>query len=126
MRTLATNRHDIAPQFQRVIRPQFLLGVYAGVRMRCSLDPTYPTLQFHARRKPMPLTKPGDGEVVWIEYPEGRHLQAVYHASSDTYSVDGQHPITAADVANWSYEEHEDTDISDWPTQPEKGKLARD
>jgi hypothetical protein len=74
----------------------------------------------------MPLIKPGDGELVWIEYPEGRHLQAVYDASSDTYAPQGQHPIAAAEVANWSHEEHEDTDISDWPTQPDKGKLARD
>ena len=73
----------------------------------------------------MNIVRPKDGETVWIEYPEGRHFAAKYAAGSDTYTSDSQHPINASLAANWSYEEHEDVDISDWPNQPEKGKLTR-
>ena len=72
----------------------------------------------------MTLRKPNDLETVWIEYPEGRHLQATYDAGSDTYRAKGEMPIAANAVANWSYEEHEDTDISDQPLA-DKGNLTR-
>lgn len=72
----------------------------------------------------MTLRKPSHLETVWIEYPEGRHLRAVYDAESDTYRIAGEAPIAANAVANWSYEEHEDTDISDQPLA-DKGKLTR-
>jgi len=71
----------------------------------------------------MTLRKPGDLETVWIEYPEGRHMRAIYDAGTDTYRV-GSEIVAANAVANWSYEEHEDTDISDQPLAP-KGKLTR-
>ena len=32
----------------------------------------------------MPLKKPNHGEVVWIEYPEGKHFQAEYDAADKT------------------------------------------
>lgn len=71
----------------------------------------------------MALRKPNDGETVWIEFPEGRHLQAVYDAGSDSYRAQGE--TIAADAAtNWSYEQHEDTDISDQPLA-DKGGLTR-
>ncbi|MEP6940969.1 MAG: hypothetical protein ABI846_14475 [Rudaea sp.] len=71
----------------------------------------------------MPLRKPNDGETVWIEYPEGRHLQAVYEAAADAFRA-GSEMIVAQSVANWSYEQHEDTDISDQPLA-DKGGLTR-
>jgi len=71
----------------------------------------------------MALRKPNDGETVWIEYPEGRHLQAVYHAGSDSYRAQGE-MIAADATTNWSYEQHEDTDISDQPLA-DKGGLTR-
>lgn len=71
----------------------------------------------------MTLRKPNDLETVWIEYPEGRHLCAVYDAGTDTYRVESE-IIAANSVANWSYEEHEDTDISDQPLA-DKGGLTR-
>jgi len=73
----------------------------------------------------MPLQKPADGETVWIEYPEGRHFQAVYDAASDSYSAPGLPAVAATSVANWSREEREDYDISDDPQQPTKGRLTR-
>ena len=72
----------------------------------------------------MGLTKPGDGDTVWIEYPEGKHFRALYDSQSDTFTPQGEPPIKATDVANWSYEEHEDYDISDAP-QADKGGLTR-
>ncbi len=60
----------------------------------------------------MGLTKPGHGDTVWIEYPEGKHFRALYDSQSDTFTPQGERPIKAADVANWSYEEHEDYDAS--------------
>jgi hypothetical protein len=72
-----------------------------------------------------PMLKPIDGEVVWIEYPQGRHFRAAYHAANDTFTEDGQSPIDAKRVANWSRQEHEDNDISDQPTADDKGKLTR-
>ena len=71
----------------------------------------------------MTLRKPDDLETVWIEYPEGRHLRAVYDAGSDSYRAEGE-IVPANSVANWSYDEHEDTDISDQPLAP-KGNLTR-
>ena len=71
------------------------------------------------------MIKPDDGATVWIEYPEGRHLKAVYDADNDTFAPDGAHPIAASQIANWSTDEHEDTDISDTVDQDEKGKLTR-
>jgi hypothetical protein len=71
------------------------------------------------------MQTPNDGELVWIEYPEGKHFQAAYDAASNTFVAQGESPIKAGDVANWSYEEHEDYDISDDPLQPEKGRLTR-
>ncbi|HZX92007.1 MAG TPA: hypothetical protein VFE67_15325 [Rudaea sp.] len=73
----------------------------------------------------MPLKKPNDGEIVWVEYPEGKHFQAKYDAASDTYTAQGQQPLSANSVANWSREEREDYDISDDPLQPTKGRLTR-
>lgn len=73
----------------------------------------------------MPAQKPDNAETVWIEHPEGKHFQAEYDAASDTYNVQGQLPIPANSVANWSREEREDYDISDDPLQPTKGRLAR-
>jgi len=72
----------------------------------------------------MSMRKPNHLETVWIEYPEGRHLLATYDAESDSYRTNGSAPIAANAIANWSYEEHEDTDISDQPLA-EKGKLTR-
>jgi len=72
----------------------------------------------------MTLRKPNDLETVWIEYPEGRHLRAVYDAGNDTYRAESEAAIAAHQVANWSYEEHEDTDISDQPLA-DKGNLTR-
>jgi hypothetical protein len=73
----------------------------------------------------MSLQKPDNAETVWIEYPEGRHFRAEYDAASDAYTVQGQPPIPANSVANWSREEREDYDISDDPLQPTKGLLTR-
>lgn len=73
----------------------------------------------------MPLQNPADGETVWIEYPEGKHFQAVFDAASDTYNASGLPAIPAGLVANWSREEREDYDISDDPLQPTKGRLTR-
>jgi len=73
----------------------------------------------------MPLQKPADGETVWIEYPEGKHFQAVYDDASDTYNASGLPAIPAGSVANWSREEREDYDISDDPLQLTKGRLTR-
>jgi hypothetical protein len=73
----------------------------------------------------MTLVKPIDDETVWVEYPEGMHFEAVYNASADTYTPRDGHPIAAKDIANWSRQEHEDTDISDDPRQASKGKLTR-
>ena len=53
----------------------------------------------------MPLQKPNDGEIVWVEYPEGKHFQAEYDAANDTYTAQGQPPLPANSVANWSREE---------------------
>jgi hypothetical protein len=72
------------------------------------------------------MQKPNDGETVWIEYPEGRRRRAVYYSSSDTFAVEGDEPIAARVVANWSRGEHEDYDISDDPKQSLGGKLTRD
>jgi len=69
--------------------------------------------------------RPNDGQTVWVEYPEGKHFRATYDESSDTYTPDGERPIRADVVCNWSEEEREDYDISDEPTAPEKGKLTR-
>lgn len=72
------------------------------------------------------MDKPLDGETVWIEYPEGRHFRAIYHAGADAF-VDAEGASAAArDVANWSRREHEDTDISDDPKLFIKGGLTRD
>jgi len=73
----------------------------------------------------MPLKKPNDGEIVWVEYPEGKRFQAKFDAASDTYAAQGQQPLAADSVANWSREEREDYDISDDPLQPTKGRLTR-
>lgn len=74
----------------------------------------------------MPPIKPNDGEIVWIEYPEGKHFQAEYDSASDTFTVKGESPIKAGDVANWTYEEHDDYDISDDPKEQIHGDLTRD
>jgi hypothetical protein len=71
------------------------------------------------------MQKPNDAEVVWVEYPEGRRFRARYEAAADVFVVDGR-KLDAADVANWSREEHEDYDISDDPKQELSGRLARD
>ena len=72
----------------------------------------------------MDLRKPNDGETVWIEYPEGRHLSAVYDAGSDSYRTHEGETIPGDATSNWSYDEHEDTDISDQPLA-DKGGLTR-
>jgi len=72
------------------------------------------------------MVKPDDGEIVWIEYPEGRHLRAKFDSASDTFAPFGEHPIAASAIANWSREEHEDYDISDDPQEGIKGNLTRD
>jgi hypothetical protein len=74
----------------------------------------------------MTTRKPDHGQTVWIEYPEGRHFEARYDADSDVFVAPGQPPISAKDVANWSCDEHEDTDIADTLNRGEKGHLARD
>jgi hypothetical protein len=84
-----------------------------------------PSTPHPARAHQMPLKKPNDGEIVWVEYPEGKHFQAEYDAASDTYTAQGQQPLPANSVANWSREEREDYDISDDPLQPTKGRLTR-
>ena len=73
----------------------------------------------------MSTVRPVDGETVWIEYPEGKHFEAVFTAKADTFTPSEGAAIAAKDVANWSRQEHEDTDISDLPQQPGKGKLTR-
>ena len=73
----------------------------------------------------MTVVKPVDGETVWIEYPEGKHFEAVYNAKTDIYTPRDRHPIAAKDVANWSRQEHESTDISDDPKEVTTGKLTR-
>jgi hypothetical protein len=60
----------------------------------------------------MDTVRPVDGETVWIEYPEGKHFEAVYDAMADTYTPRDGHPIAAKDITNWSRQEHENTDIS--------------
>jgi hypothetical protein len=72
------------------------------------------------------VTKPNDGEAVWVEYPEGRHFRATYQANSDTFATEDGKTVAARDVANWSRSEHEDYDISDDPKQALGGKLTRD
>jgi len=69
---------------------------------------------------------PGDGETVWIEYPEGRHFRAQYDANGRRFVADDGALVAADDVANWSREEHEDYDISDDPKQQLGGSLTRD
>jgi hypothetical protein len=71
------------------------------------------------------MQKPNPDEIVWIEYPEGKHFQARYDAASDSFAAQDQPAIPAGAVANWSREEHEDHDISDDPLQPTKGRLTR-
>jgi hypothetical protein len=73
----------------------------------------------------MSVIRPIDGETVWIECPEGKHFEAVYDVKTDTFTPSLGQPIAAKDVANWSRQEHEDTDISDAPEQASKGKLTR-
>ena len=72
------------------------------------------------------MIKPNDGETVWIEYPEGRHLRAKYRSASDTFAAADDKSIAACHVANWSRREHEDYDISDDPKQALGGRLTRD
>ncbi len=72
------------------------------------------------------MTKPDDGETVWIEYPEGRRFRATYRLDSDSFVAADEKTIAARDVANWSRSEHEDYDISDDPKQALGGKLTRD
>jgi hypothetical protein len=74
----------------------------------------------------MTTSKPHDGQMVWIEYPEGKHFEARYDAATDCFFAPPQSPIAAGEVANWSVEEHEDTDIGDTLNRGEKGRLARD
>ncbi len=71
------------------------------------------------------VTRPVDGETVWIEYPEGKHFRATYVVRDDQFLPGRLAPIAAKKVANWSRQEHEDVDISDQPTATEKGKLTR-
>ena len=73
----------------------------------------------------MTTTKPRDAETVWIEYPEGKHFEAVYDAAADTFTPAHGPAIGAAQVANWSRDEHEDTDISDDLQGSLKGGLTR-
>lgn len=73
----------------------------------------------------MDTVRPVDDETVWIEYPEGKHFEAVYDAKADTYTPCDGHPIAAKDVANWSRQEHENTDISDDPKEMTGGSLTR-
>ena len=73
----------------------------------------------------MDAVRPIDGETVWIEYPEGKHFEAVYAAMADAFTPRNGHPIAAKSVANWSRQEHENTDISDDPKQMTGGKLTR-
>jgi hypothetical protein len=73
----------------------------------------------------MTIQKPEDGQRVWIEYPEGKHFQARYDAANDRFLAPPQAPIAGCEVANWSIEEHEDTDIADTLNRGEKGSLAR-
>jgi hypothetical protein len=72
------------------------------------------------------MDKPLDGETVWIEYPEGRRFRAAYDADTDTFAGANDSRIAAMSVANWSRQQHEDTDISDDPKLVIKGKLTRD
>jgi hypothetical protein len=74
----------------------------------------------------MALKKPKDGETVWIEFPEGRHFPARYDAAHDRFDVDGADSIDAGAIANWSYNEHDDHDISDDPKEAIKGRITRD
>lgn len=69
---------------------------------------------------------PGDGETVWIEYPEGRHFRAMYDATAQRFvGADGSR-VAADKIANWSHEEREDYDISDDPKRIVGGALTRD
>ncbi len=74
----------------------------------------------------MDTVRPIDGETVWIEYPEGRHVEAIYDAKADTFTPSGGQAIAARAIANWSRQEHENTDISDDPKESVGGKLSRD
>lgn len=69
---------------------------------------------------------PGDGETVWIEYPEGRHFRAKYKAGVHCFIGDDDTRVAADRVANWSHSEREDYDISDDPKQIVGGALTRD
>lgn len=73
----------------------------------------------------MDSVRPVDGETVWIEYPEGKHFEAVYDAKADSFTPREGPAIAAKAVANWSRQEHENTDISDDPKEVTKGKLTR-
>ena len=73
----------------------------------------------------MSQVRPVPDEIVWIEYPEGKHFEAVYDAKADTFTPADGAPIPANAVANWSRQEHENTDISDDPKEAIKGKLSR-
>jgi hypothetical protein len=71
------------------------------------------------------MIRPVPDETVWIEYPEGKHVEAVYDAKADTFTPAEGEPVPASAIANWSRQEHEDTDISDDPKEAIKGKLSR-
>jgi hypothetical protein len=88
-------------------------------RQRCS------TMKRARKIRALDVTRPVDGETVWIEYPEGKHFRAEYAARDDQFLPDRLAPIAAKKIANWSRQEHEDVDISDQPTATEKGKLMR-
>jgi hypothetical protein len=72
----------------------------------------------------MATVRPIDGETIWVEYPEGKHFQAMYDANADVFIPKDGTTVAADDVANWSRQEHEDVDISDNPRQ-QKGALTR-
>ena len=71
------------------------------------------------------MEHPEDGEVVWIEFPQGRHFRATFNAASHQFVADEKR-IALAEVANWSRHEHENYDISDDPKQQVGGRLTRD
>jgi hypothetical protein len=68
---------------------------------------------------------PNDGETVWIEYPEGKHFESVYDTKTDTFTPAGGQAIPANAVANWSRQQHENTDIGDDPKEAAAGRLTR-
>ena len=74
----------------------------------------------------MDTVRPIDGETVWIEYPEGKRFEALYDAKADTFTPANGPAIAAKEVANWSRQENENTDISDDPKELVGGKLSRD